>query len=80
MNGKEGLTSHRHIPVEAFLQGDQGFRPFDTFDFLQLVVQNKFELIEIFGHHFEEHAVITGGIVEANDFRNLFQAERFTCV
>ena len=33
-------TRDAHIPVQAFLQGDEGFSAFDPADLLQLVVQD----------------------------------------
>ena len=54
---------HLYIAGETFFQGNKGFRPFYALNFLQFIVQNKPQLVDVFTNNFSKHAVIAGSIV-----------------
>lgn len=73
-------TRHPHVPVEAFLQGDQGLRTFDAADLLELVVQDIAELVDVAGDDLNEHAVIARSVVDADDLGDFLQILRHLVV
>src|SRR5579872_3736347 len=61
------------IAAEAFVEGDESFGAFDPFYFLQFVVEDKAQLVDVFAGYFGEHAIVTGGVVEADDLGDLLE-------
>src|ERR1700759_2070647 len=67
------LLKHLNVAAEAFVEGDKGLGAFDPFYFLEFVVEHEAELVYVFAGDLCEHAVVTGGIVEADDLGYFLQ-------
>ena len=68
------------VSGKTFFEGDKSFCAFDSFYFLQFIVENETQLEDVFADNFREHAVVAGGIIEANDLGNFSQLSGYRIV
>src|SRR5438094_826418 len=60
-------SRNTNASVEAFFEGNKGFRSFDAFDLLQFVVEDEAELGNVLAYYFSKDAVIAGCVVHSYD-------------
>ena len=62
------------MAAQAFFETNQGFRPFNSFYLLNLVMKHFSQMFGVSAVKLDEDTIVTGGVVDGYNFGNFLQA------